>query len=407
MSKKFKKDLFKVGVIALTLSGVIASQAPIITHATSPIQNEDNLEMQELQAGTEINVSKEQDEKSELKTESTAFTSKVDYIKADDYAKEMKEKVEPYLDEIRTEDYFSGQADMKIHYEKYITKDATDSIVIVHGLSETTEKFHELIYYFACNKYNVYIMEDRGHGNSDRFIEDDVSKIYVDDYNYYIDDLKTFVDTIVKPDVNKIFGESSYEDKLFMYCHSMGGAIGSVYNQRYDGDFDAVILSCPLLKINTGAIPNFLVKAAVNTLTFFGQGKSYAPTGTPFTPEIDMETSYSSGRERVEYYRDLRVNDDSQKLFGITNKWGVEAFKLMKNAMDKDGVSKINTPVLLFTGTSDTAVINSAHYKFAGYNPDYITHIEVEGGRHELYMESDEILHPYLDNVLSFFEENR
>lgn len=49
------------------------------------------------------------------------------------------------------------------------------------------EKFEEVIYYFLCKGYSVYIPEHRGHGNSDRET-DDLSKVYVDGFDKYVNE---------------------------------------------------------------------------------------------------------------------------------------------------------------------------------------------------------------------------
>ena len=94
--------------------------------------------------------------------------------------------------------FFMGEKDIKIYYKSYEVEDSEDVIVISHGFCESSEKYRELIKTFNKNNYSVYIIDHRGHGKSGRLGIDN-SQINVEDFNYYIKDLKTFLDSIVVP----------------------------------------------------------------------------------------------------------------------------------------------------------------------------------------------------------------
>ena len=55
-------------------------------------------------------------------------------------------------------------------------------------ITETSEKYKELIYYFLRGGYHVYIPEHCGHGHSYRLVEDP-SLVHVDCYKRYVADL--------------------------------------------------------------------------------------------------------------------------------------------------------------------------------------------------------------------------
>ena len=63
-------------------------------------------------------------------------------------------------------------------------------------------------------------MEHRGHGFSRRFLKD-LHKVYVKSYQEYVKDLHVFVDGIVK--------KRSKSGELYLFAHSMGGAIGACF----------------------------------------------------------------------------------------------------------------------------------------------------------------------------------
>ena len=57
------------------------------------------------------------------------------FISEDNYAYEMKQIVEPYLNNLESNGYIEGQEGIDIFYKKYILEDSIGSIVISHGFT--------------------------------------------------------------------------------------------------------------------------------------------------------------------------------------------------------------------------------------------------------------------------------
>lgn len=88
------------------------------------------------------------------------------------YAAVMTETVEPYLDSRRQEMDMPLSTGGTLHAEVYEQPDATRAVVILHGYTESAEKFREMTWYFLNEKFNVYAIDHRGHGKSVRKISD-------------------------------------------------------------------------------------------------------------------------------------------------------------------------------------------------------------------------------------------
>ena len=220
------------------------------------------------------------------------------FISEDNYAYEMKQIVEPYLNNLESNGYIEGQEGIDIFYKKYILEDSIGSIVISHGFTEVIDKYNEIIYYFLNNGYSVFAMEHRGHGRSG-YLGKDTSQIYVKDYNYYILDLKKFIDEIVVPD--------SGDKDLFLFAHSMGGGIAAKFLQDYPEYFDAAVLTGPMMEVNTGSFPKFIARPITWVMTNLGLGYSYAAGEEPYTDEYDFEGASTSSEARYSYtYNNLR-----------------------------------------------------------------------------------------------------
>ena len=189
--------------------------------------------------------------------------------------------------------FFMGEKDIKIYYKSYEVEDSEEVIVISHGFCESSEKYRELIKTFNKNNYSVYIIDHRGHGKSGRLGIDN-SQINVEDFNYYIKDLKTFLDSIVVPNLN--------DRKLYLFAHSMGGAIGALFLEKHNNYFEKAILNCPMMEIDTGKYPKIVSKIVSKLFCTIGMGNKYLFGHGPFNSKPDFINSATSSRKRYDSY---------------------------------------------------------------------------------------------------------
>ena len=77
------------------------------------------------------------------------------YISESDYENQMKNTVEPALAAVRQSGTFRVADGTELAVALYPAKDPRGSVVIVHGFSETAEKYRELIWYFLHENYTV------------------------------------------------------------------------------------------------------------------------------------------------------------------------------------------------------------------------------------------------------------
>lgn len=303
----------------------------------------------------------------------------------------MNTKVEPYIFKYREGSFFKGKNNLNIYYEKYINEANERAIVISHGFTEYIEKYHELIYYFLKNNYNVYIMEHRGQGRSAR-LGKDKRQVDVEDYNYYVEDFKKFLDEVV------VVKE---KETIYLYAHSMGGAIGALFLQRYPNYFEKAILSSPMFTIRFGRLPNFIASLFIKIKNTLTSGRSYAPTTDFEIDEYNFEDSSSSSKNRYSYYHLLLRTYNDIQLGGPSINWVNEMLKLTKEIRKKENIKKIETPILLFQAENDKLVRRRGQNKFAKHSP-YVDLIFMKDSKHELYREEDTILGEYLNKIFYF-----
>lgn len=317
------------------------------------------------------------------------------YISHSKYKEEMINKVEPYLKKKLENGYIIGEKDLKLYYEKFICENAKANIVICHGFGECTEKYYELIYYFMNEGYSVFIIEHRGNARSQRLGIDDY-QISVDKFFYYIEDFKRFIDEVVIPNGN--------HKKLLLFAHSMGGAIGTMFLERYQEYFLGAVLSAPMHEINTGKVPKFVATAIARIMKLCGKRNQYLPGQEPYNGEKRFSARSTSCKERYEYQFNKVKNIKSYQTGGSSAQWYLEGTKATREMVKKKNASKVKIPVLLFQAEYDTHVIPRGHYKFAGYAKDCRV-ICIKGSKHEPYFEIDKIAFAFIERVLSFYAE--
>lgn len=315
------------------------------------------------------------------------------YISDANYKDDMKNVVVPFISTKRNTGYIDGKDNIKIYYQKYNIENAKGSIVISHEFTESLEKYHEVIYYFLKNGFNVYGIEHRGHGRSSRLGIEDKTQIHVKCFDDYIDDMKTFVDEIVIPDINN--------QPLYLYCHSMGGGIGARFLELYNGYFNKAILSSPMFDVNTGKFPKLIANIIVKGAVLIGLGGKYVIGKTPYDNKEDFEEANTSSYNRYKYYYDILSDNEELQRGGASYNWTNESFKVDKEIISNKNTSKIKTSILLFQAENDQTVNADGQNKFVT-NTMNCTLEKVENSKHEIYAESDEIQKRYFKKIIIY-----
>ncbi len=319
--------------------------------------------------------------------------SPYNYISEANYAESMAE-VETKLEKIRQSGYFTGKNNLQIYYEKYLVSNAKAGVVISHGLGENITKYREVIYYLINQGYSVFGIDHRGHGRSGRLGIDE-TQISIEKFDYYVEDFKTFMDQIV-------LKESTTN---LLYTHSMGGAIGALFLERYSNYFQAAILSTPMMDINTGKYPELAIKAIANLNSLSSLKNDYLPGCGPYSGKPDFENSPTQSKARYDYYFNQTLAKSELQNGGATYLWIKEAFDAMDELTQAGNAAKVEIPVLIFQAELDTVVEAKGYDKFASAAKN-CQKMFVPGAKHEIYRETDRVISSYFDQVFKFFADN-
>ncbi|MBR6781312.1 MAG: alpha/beta hydrolase [Clostridia bacterium] len=323
-----------------------------------------------------------------------AFVSSV-LVNEDNYADEMKNAVEPYLASLRKDGYFEGVGGAKIHYEAYLPENARAAMVVSHGFTESAEKFREMSYYYAKAGYLVFAVDHRGHGYSHRENPQDPETVHIDNFDTYIEDLKIFVDSVVKPQAGTL--------PLYLYGHSMGGAISVLFIMKYADVFEKCVLTAPMISANTANLPHFLTGNLAKLFVAMGKAQGAVFNRGGYDPERKFEDSNDTSRARFDYYQAKRNATREYQTSRPSYAWVREAVRVVKIQLNEDNCRKIKAKVMLCQPEWDASVIMPPQNVFVSRVPGAIFK-KFYGAKHEIYMSPNDVMDKYLNTVFSFLE---
>lgn len=319
----------------------------------------------------------------------------IQLIDEKDYLNQMNGVVKPYLEKCEKKlDTFSSFDSKKIFYRYYLNENAKANIIVLHGFTENSEKFLEMIYYFHKNGYNVFAVDHRGHGNSFREV-DDTSISHINKFDEYITDLECFIESIVK--------KVSPDLPMYLYAHSMGGAVGILYMMKHPDFFKKALLTAPMVYPQTAGVPAWATKLMTKFFCLIGKGKERVFVHGEFDPKSDFENSNDTSEERYEYVTDLKRNNMLYRNCSASYSWVYESLKITKDILDKKKCEKIQTQVLLLQAEIDGAVKKELQPVFISFLKNGNIK-EIKGSKHEIYLSSDDVMKNYLDEIFSFFD---
>ncbi|MFW7377204.1 MAG: alpha/beta fold hydrolase [Oligoflexus sp.] len=289
-----------------------------------------------------------------------------------------------------------GERKIFLHYKALISDQAKAGIVIVHGFGERTEKYFELAYDFYQQGYNVFLYDQRGHGASTRLLTENQA-VHVEDFTDYVEDLRIFVSEVIP---------SHQGDKeLFVFAHSMGGAVTSRFLVEYPGYFQAAVLSAPMHQIYLKGYPPWIAKTLAATADNLGLGKSYAlgqskPSPWPF------EKSAARSRVRWDHYKQLseKLIPEDQQTGGASYRWIRQAFIATDELLAHEKLAQLATPILLFQAGVDTWVEEQGQNEFCE-RVVACQLVRYDEAKHELYREPDESRATYLQSIFDFYKK--
>jgi len=301
--------------------------------------------------------------------------------------------------------HFYGVDNIRVNYASFTQDKENPCIVISPGRYEGYLKYKELAFDLVNQGYQLFIIDHRGQGLSQRML-DNPHKGYVKRFDDYVDDLNQFINQIVAPNSNN--------RKPFLLAHSMGAAIAARLLQKYPSCVEATVLSSPMIAINSGLMPSWLAKGLVNITYFIN--KLFTKNHWYFIGQKDYKASRFDGNNlsqslgRYQNLVTLYQNVPEIQLGGVTIHWLKQAIKNQLILFAE--LDKISSPVFIIQAGSDTIVDNEMQSEFCSQlnqiNSELFpaqVPLIIEGARHELFFEQDKYRIAALSAAVNWFEK--
>ncbi|MFO7736354.1 MAG: alpha/beta fold hydrolase [bacterium] len=239
---------------------------------------------------------------------------------------------------------FEGKNGVPLAWRHY-PAEGNKAVVFLTGRWEYFPKYEELYDKLNLYGYHVFTYDHRGQGFSGRVL-DDPQKGHVENFSDYVEDMETFMDTIVLPE--------KIED-IFALSHSMGGAVSFLYMEKHPEVFKASVFSSPMFKIGSFILPESLIETVVKVSSINRKDTDYAPTCGPYNPNRPFRNNFITHDYMLYKKMLLFYKEHPEAVLGDpTVGWIREAVKACRYIREK--AENFSVPFLLFQGGKDKVV---------------------------------------------------
>ena len=321
------------------------------------------------------------------------FLDKVDIVDESSYKDIMASQVEPYLAKKGGDGFFCAYDGKKLHYESYDKLLSRGNIIVLHGFTESAEKFREVSYYFRKAGYSVFAPDLRGHGKSYKE-SDNPLRVDIESFDTYADDLDAFIEKVVKP--------AGKGKDIYIYSHSLGSTVALLYMMKSPRTIKRAILSSPMICGNMG-MPVAVAGTVAKALCSIGGKKIGAPGRCVFDKNQSVDNSDAVSKARFEYYHNKRVVETAYQTSGPSFSWVKASLVARDKILSQGNIARLSTKMLIFKPQEDRQLLGEYTDKFAK-----MAGIKVKGvknSRHEIFMSGDDTLKWYIEEILEFFAE--
>jgi len=218
------------------------------------------------------------------------------------------------------EEQVQAEDGLLLNYYRWLPEHAKAAIVISHGWSEHTGRYHDVANWFARQGFEVHALDHRGHGKSGG------QRGHVHRWTDYARDLEQL-------------RQSIQTMPQYLLGHSMGGMVSLLHLLEYPGRFAAVALSGPATDVS---IPVPKIKA------FLGRTMSKWLPKLSMRNAIDPSVVCSDKNVVEDYIHDPFIHGK------VSVRWFAEYLKTIERVKREAG--KIVTPTAIWHGEGDALV---------------------------------------------------
>jgi lysophospholipase len=263
------------------------------------------------------------------------------------------------------------------------------------GRGDHYEKYLETLAYYADAGWRVTAIDWRGQGESGRLL-DDREVGHIDDFATWIADVRMFWSG----------WKSENPGPHVVMAHSMGGHLAMRALVEKAIDPDAVVMSAPMLSIQTGGLPLGWNHAFAKLMVTLGKGEvaAWKISEKPMSPLSMRGKMLTHDDDRYEdeiAWWKLRPN---VKLGPPSWHWIERAIASIRMLEAPGLLEAVQTPILLLATTGDQLVSTPRVMADGKRLPHAETLIFGKEAAHELLREADPVRDQCLSRINSFLD---
>ncbi len=145
-----------------------------------------------------------------------------------------------------------GVGGLRLYRQSWVPdRDARAIVVLVHGISEHSGRYHHVAARLVADGYAVHAVDHRGHGRSEG------RRAFIDRMGNAVGDLDSLVEATTSPSGVPVV----------MLGHSMGGLLAVCFALAYNQRLSGLILSAPLAALEAASLTTRLAARVLSVLT--------------------------------------------------------------------------------------------------------------------------------------------
>lgn len=253
----------------------------------------------------------------------------------------------PIIHTFKTRD----EKSLRYAHWKSTTSPVKGKIILLEGMGEYLERFQETAEELTKRGYDVWCLDWRGQGRSQRETQTK-TLLHVDHFDDYLTDLDDFL-THISP-----------HESVFILANSMGGNIAMRYAHIKPEKIKSMVLVAPMLKIRL-PMPKILAKTITTATQLACQSDRFVLTYGPFDFEgCEKRFNKKKHGDKEIYKTECQFYRDNQDIA-----IGGPSFSWLHTALDscdiiEENVKQTPTSVpLLIISVKDDHMVDETVYK--------------------------------------------
>lgn len=268
-------------------------------------------------------------------------------------------------------------------------------LFILPGLVSRIERQEFLAEQLASHGYDIWVLEFRGQGESQRLV-DNKQMIHVDDFSQYIIDAETLASL-----------EQFKDKQISLYAHSMGGQVALQILKKYPNRFQLAVLEAPMIRINTSPFPLFLAeRMAYIFKNWLGKSKQYCLTCGDYDPIKLNFSNNRNCREKELFDQYYYIPESKKEMIPTDPSWGwmYTALATSRQLLNNLSLLKPIKTKIFFATAGNDKVLDTSYDSTVASSLMKVAHKVYRDAYHSLVHDSSAIRKIFLKDIASFLK---